>query len=146
MSECGECTLCCLLLSIPWMDSAEGELCQHCSPGIGCNIFADAPEKCKEFECLWKQSPVMGEDLRPDNCGIVFEAYHEEQTVVALVDGHKPDAWTKGEPKKLISMMLMDGYLVWILIGEERNLLLPEGKTEKQAIAQAEKAWKRRML
>lgn len=128
------------------MDSAEGEWCQYCSPGVGCDIFAEAPQKCLEFNCLWKHADVMGDNLRPDKCGVVFEAYHIEKTVVALVEKHKPGAWKKGAPKQLISQMLMDGYPVWVVVDKERNLLLPKGKTETQAITQAKKAWERRML
>ena len=121
MRSCGCCTLCCKLLPVPWMNSVEGENCQHCSPGVGCDIFNEAPSKCKEFNCLWKHADVMGEDLRPDKCGVVFEAYHIEKTVVAIVE--QGSTWQEGEVKKLISQMLMDGYPVWVLEDKDRNLL-----------------------
>lgn len=83
-----------------------------------------------DFNCLWKQSPVMGEDLRPDVCGVIFELYPEDKTIVAMVDEGRD--WDTGGCKELISQMLRDEYVVWVEDGS-KNLLLPEGTTEAEA-------------
>jgi hypothetical protein len=85
----------------------------------------------------------MPEELRPDKCGVMFEAYHAEQVVVAQVEPGRPDAWKSDEPRKLIDQMIRDRYVVWVLVGKIRYLFLPEGTTEADARKRAEKAYKR---
>lgn len=34
--KCGDCTLCCKLLDISWMNSPVNEYCKECDINIGC--------------------------------------------------------------------------------------------------------------
>ena len=69
--QCDGCTLCCKLLPVPWMDSKAGEYCKECDIDIGCKIYA--PKECLSFKCAYNQMEKCHIDLRPDNCGVVFE-------------------------------------------------------------------------
>lgn len=71
MNKCGDCTLCCDLLPVKWLDKPAGESCVHCQGG--CLIHDTKPAECSGFECAWLQSNVDNQNLRPDRCGIVFE-------------------------------------------------------------------------
>lgn len=82
--ECGECTLCCLHLNIPDTNSKEGELCKYCNENVGCKIYDNRPECCKVFECCWKQTDGAHIDLRPDNCGVLFEKWTDNVIVGSL--------------------------------------------------------------
>jgi hypothetical protein len=73
MQDCGQCTVCCILPKILEMDSPCGEYCKECIPNYGCKIYEDRPEPCKEFQCAWSQMEYTHIDLRPDNCGAMFE-------------------------------------------------------------------------
>ena len=75
--ECGNCTQCCRHLYIPETDSKEGDLCKYCEENIGCTIYENRPESCRIFECCWKQMQYAHIDLRPDNCGILFEKWSD---------------------------------------------------------------------
>lgn len=79
--ECSGCTICCKDLNIPETDSKEGNLCQHCEEGVGCNIYSERPEACKIFECCWKQMKITTEELRPDKCGVLFEKWSDRVIV-----------------------------------------------------------------
>lgn len=83
MQECGKCTACCIVLEIKETNSKANEICQHCNPGVGCKIYADRPQGCREFACMWLQMPHVHPDLRPDNCGIVFEKFSDDVIVGA---------------------------------------------------------------
>ena len=139
--ECGECTLCCILPPIPSMNSPAGEVCSACK-NSKCSIYKDRPQECKDFNCIWLLSPVLGEELRPDKCGTVFELYEGQKTVVALAEN---ESWKTGELHKLISQMLIDGYVVWVMQGKERNLLLPNNMTEEEATIKLKDAWRNRL-
>lgn len=71
MNQCGECTVCCTLLPVKWLNKPAGESCIHCQGG--CTIHDVKPAECSDFECAWLQSNVDNPDLRPDRCGIIFE-------------------------------------------------------------------------
>jgi hypothetical protein len=71
--ECGGCNVCCDVLEIKDVNSKANEMCQHCDIGVGCKIYEARPEPCKDFKCLWLQMERVHMDLRPDNCGVMFE-------------------------------------------------------------------------
>jgi len=70
--DCNGCTLCCKLLWVKPLNKKAGVECEHCETGKGCKIYEDRPDACKEYQCVYytaKEGPI---ELRPDNCGIVF--------------------------------------------------------------------------
>jgi len=69
--NCGECTLCCTLLPVDWMDSPAGETCQYCDNG--CTIQDTKDDRCREFQCAYSQMEQVNIALRPDKCGVIFE-------------------------------------------------------------------------
>ena len=75
--ECGNCTLCCKLLTVAWTKSPEGEYCKYCLPNSGCTIFDIADKRCKDYQCAYRQMEKCSEMFRPDKCGIVFEKISE---------------------------------------------------------------------
>jgi hypothetical protein len=81
----------------------------------------------------------MGEDLRPDRCGVIFEFFPNEKTVIATAN-YFPD---NKNVKLLIEQMITDGYIVWIVTQEGKNLLLPFGITESEASDFAYKIFRR---
>jgi hypothetical protein len=71
--ECGECNLCCKTIATRQIDQngvefikPEWEWCPNASrTGGGCEIYADRPQSCAKWECMW----LMGfgtEEMRPD--------------------------------------------------------------------------------
>jgi hypothetical protein len=93
---------------------------------------------------MWTTNIVMGEELRPDRCKVVFDqAYLPERTVVANVDQDRPNAWQKGEVTKLLTQMVRDGFTVWVMVGSDRHVLLPEGETQGSALLRANQARER---
>lgn len=86
---CGECSLCCKLLSIEKrtdgglsdfpFDKAAGTWCKHCDPGHRCRVFGspELPNLCKQYQCLWKfagDDPPLPEDCRPDKLHAIFQS------------------------------------------------------------------------
>lgn len=147
MRKCGQCSMCCKVLDIKGL-AKPGVQCPHVVPGLDqgcCSMHGHHPLACSSFDCLWRQSDVLGRDLRPDRCGVMFEADHDNRFVIANVSSDKLDAPTNGAPKALLYQILKDGYFVWIMAGKDRHLILPKRVSEKQAIAITKAAWKRKM-
>lgn len=71
MNKCGECTLCCELLPIKWLGKPMNTPCIHCD--AGCLIHDTKDPECSGFDCMWRESGIDNDKLRPDRCGVVFE-------------------------------------------------------------------------
>jgi hypothetical protein len=50
--------------------------------GGGCAIYETRPDACRVWFCGWRLLPDLGDDWRPDICGVLIGLYREE-------DGHK---------------------------------------------------------
>jgi len=85
MQECGECTLCCVLLEIRDKQSPPLEVCPDCNLNVGCIRYDSRPEDCVNFNCSWKFDDNAHEDMRPDKCHVIFENL-SEHIVFATID------------------------------------------------------------
>ena len=123
MQNCGECQLCCKLLAVTEIKKPAGAWCEHCAVGEGCKIYERRPASCGEFACMWLLSDGW-EDLRPDRSGVIFHhrAEHPERIEVHC-DLHRPEAWDRGDAKKLVQAILAKGLDVLVIVGESRREL-----------------------
>lgn len=79
-NPCGECRACCVTLYIdgPGFDPPKPShtACNWCDSEVGCAIHWSRPQVCRQFECDWlrsqKTNRIMGPELRPDRCGVIF--------------------------------------------------------------------------
>jgi hypothetical protein len=90
--SCGSCTKCCTVMGIPELKKRAWDECSHVAAGIGCKIYSERPNSCRQFICGWLLDPYMGEDLKPENCHVVFYQ-RGEQHIVGTCDAVYPDAW-----------------------------------------------------
>ena len=124
-NKCGECSMCCKLMTIPELDKKDGQWCRHVKLGKGCTIYKDRPETCVGFKCIWLQGN-LGSDisLRPDKCKVVLGT-GTNGIVAAFVDKTYPLAWMD-EPmySVLKQLAIMTGRVV-IGVGDstEKTLL-----------------------
>ena len=145
LKNCGDCHECCSLPAIrDWKDDFVA--CKHLGLD-GCEIYRDRPIPCRAFNCLWRVNEKLDSPLRPDRCGVMFEVFPTEKTVIALMRNWAK--WNEGPVKQLIDRMVTDDYVVWMIRRmedsdkKERNLVLPKGVTEKTAHARALKLGER---
>lgn len=110
MNICGDCTLCCKLLDIPWMNSPVNKYCDKCDIDKGCSIFKDVPKKCLDFNCAYRQMGKSYIDLRPDKCNIIFERV-DKDIFIGLVN---PDGEISNIGKQQIDSFLAQGFSVFL--------------------------------
>jgi hypothetical protein len=68
--------------------------CAHaCSRG--CRIYADRPQSCIDFNCVWLQGSVP-KAYRPDKVGVVFAP--DGPRIWGLIDPRRPDLWRQIRP------------------------------------------------
>ena len=116
MNHCGTCTACCRVFAVPELKKPAGKWCQHCTIGVGCQIYENRPRVCHEYECLWLQSQKrdtpLPPELRPDRCRVVFTPTTNDSIMGAVTLPGYPDAWRKGVVKALIDKLLKAGMRV----------------------------------
>lgn len=71
--------------------------CVHCVEGSGCTIYAERPESCRVYECLWLRSQKfekpLGPQLRPDRCHVVIGTINNGNEAILYVDPAHRNAW-----------------------------------------------------
>lgn len=92
---CGTCTLCCRLPDIDELSKPANEWCSHCTDGIGCTIYPNRPQTCRDFLCLWMTDAKLGDEWEPTKSHMMV--YAQGPQVTALVDPAFPETW-KVEP------------------------------------------------
>lgn len=92
---CGNCTLCCKIVSVLELEKPTMTWCEHCDIGRGCKIYDQKPESCRTFNCMWLLNTWMEESLRPDRCKVVFETCYGTKVILALLNEGNDDAHLK---------------------------------------------------
>ena len=49
-----------------------GVLCTHCTAGKGCTIYGNWLQLCRDFHCAWRAMGYLGDEWRPDRCGVLI--------------------------------------------------------------------------
>ena len=128
MRECGECTLCCKLLETHDIPSKIGVYCQHCSQG--CGIYPDRPEECRTYQCLWSQMETVGDELRPDRCGIIFDRISDDVITARLEEGQKMNSLVVAQ----MGAFNREGFSVLVFRGGDRKFFLNDRHTESDVL------------
>jgi len=114
--ECGACNICCTVKPISVdIVKAPGVTCQHCT-AQGCAVYETRWDVCIGYLCGWKWAPFLGQDMRPDKSGLLFDIeqspvddYIGEVTILAFRDGQD---FSKGRTPDLIAGLIRRGVSV----------------------------------
>ena len=126
--ECGECTLCCDLFPVKWLNKPANTKCVHCD--LGCKIHDTKPAECTDFDCAYVQMENIPIDLRPDKCGIIFEKLDDKIFYGTVNHNAKISDFGKGQ----INAFLKQGYSVILasLKEKEPKFFINEEHNEKE--------------
>jgi len=80
------------MMGVPELYKPAWSPCPNCAIGVGCKIYRDRPQSCRDFVCGWLLAPYMGPDLKPEKCHVVF-FQPDRDTIVANCDPDRPEAW-----------------------------------------------------
>lgn len=130
--SCGACTLCCTVMKVTTSDAVKPahQTCEHCS-GQGCGIYADRPETCATFQCLWLASQQVEQlalpaAMRPDRCGVVIDL-NAAGTVLAHCEF--PASWKAQPMHGWLIGMARHGHNVLLERKDGTLWLGPNGRT-----------------
>jgi hypothetical protein len=137
--HCGTCTMCCKVLGVTELEKPPQQWCTHCKIGQGCQVYADRPVSCVEFECVWLQRQDMPLELRPDKSRVVLMATMDGECIVALVDPTYAGAADKGMMAVALKGMGRRGLPVIIAEGDKRRLLYSSKHTSPKLLEEIKK-------
>jgi hypothetical protein len=139
--KCGDCSLCCSLLSIEEIEKPANVWCQHCQPGEGgCSIYADRPLACRTYACQWLINPAtMGDEWRPTRAKMVVTYQRRTDGGYFLsvdVDPSVPDRWRQAPYYKKIKRASLLGltdrkrFITGVTVGNRHWIILPNKDVE----------------
>lgn len=130
---CGDCTACCTVMGVKSINKPERKPCPNLCAS-GCSIYADRPEDCRDFACVWlvDDGRVFRNMERPDRVGILFDATQEGSKLgqALIARPVRPGAFSELAAKKMIDK-LAKRTLIVIIDGEKRKLIGPDHLVEK---------------
>ena len=143
MADCGACSACCYLMSVPSLKKPACLWCAHTSrPHGGCEIYADRPNECVEYRCLWLVSQDrapeerMIADARPDRSKVMLHDARDPDNpnrVYVHVFPDHPTAWLVEPINDHIKAMRSRGVTVQVMIGD-RTIVLEPGGDERHVL------------
>lgn len=128
--SCDGCTLCCKLLNIAALKKPALVWCPDCQIGKGCGIYETRPQVCREFYCVYRVSPELGEEWNPTVSKMLINYVAPLKQVNIHTDPAFPGMWRR-EPyyqqiKTMAQHMLeQKGHLI-LWDGEEPIVILPD--------------------
>ena len=123
---CEGCTLCCKLLPVRALEKPAFKWCTHCSPSVGCNIYADRPGQCAAFKCVFLLDLDLPEEWRPSKSKLVLAVEPSGGGLEVYVEPGRPHAWRE-EPyvSGLRQVALrMERAFVTIYVGNRATVLV----------------------
>jgi hypothetical protein len=110
---------------VPEMEKPAGEWCRHCEAGKGCAIYADRPQRCRDFACGYLQTATLAEEWHPVRARFLIAG--ESQGLTLYVERAFPDAWKQPPYYRLIKYWAREPRerLVLVRIGKRTIVVLP---------------------
>lgn len=111
-----------------------GAWCAHCDRGVGCSIYDDRPQSCRDFRCLWLSDPSIPQKMRPDRSKVVLEADAANQRIVAWCDPANPLAWAREPLRSSLRRQAAAGWSagrhVIAIAGRRTWIITPNGEID----------------
>ena len=120
--------MCCKVQAIPELNKPRDRWCTHCDIGNGCKIYADRPQTCSDFFCIYLLDAAVGEHWRPSHARMVMSS--DAQGMYVHVDPARADAWRK-EPyysdlKNWSANFAKRKIMTIVCVGDNLTAVLPD--------------------
>lgn len=132
--ECGDCTVCCTVLTVdtPDFKKPAGTPCAHLTPR-GCAIHAVRPPICRTWFCAWRRVAEMPDAARPDRSGLLASVNYVRapRNCLEAVSIHVHALPGAGVPSRALTRIVLDSLCdrlvaVWYTDGSTKMLMHPD--------------------
>jgi Putative zinc- or iron-chelating domain len=141
--QCGQCSLCCKLLSVPVLDKPGGQWCIYCKPQRnGCSIYDHRPDVCRTFACQWLKDLSFDANWYPLKARMFLYIDGSVRPYVLRIVSDLPGRWREPPYWARIEQLAAEGlagqtrfdtvvqhgHRFWLILpGKEIELELPNG-------------------
>lgn len=124
-SLCGECSLCCTVMSVGDMPEGDetkppNQTCKYVQKNstgcMGCSIYAKKPNSCTEYKCLWlalreafQDDQSAPDEMRPDRCHAVMNPLAGDSGITVWLEPGHPNAWQHPAVNAMMEIMVRSG-------------------------------------
>ena len=127
--SCANCTMCCKIMGIAELSKPRNQWCPNCDVGKSCKIYADRPQSCRDFNCIYLRDGSLAEHWKPSRSRMVLTRYQAGRLCVH-VDPDRPDAWRK-EPyysdlKAWSRNAALSRSMIAVYVGDNLTIVLPD--------------------
>ena len=102
--------MCCKVAGVPEIGKPANQWCSSCEMGKGCRSTISAHRRARGFYCLWKVMPDFPEELRPDQCKVIWQMTEDGQTAIAVTA--YPERMRTTEQQRLMRQFQLAGVKV----------------------------------
>lgn len=131
---CGTCTLCCKVLGVESVGKEKGQWCAHCRVGKGCSIYADRPDDCRAFNCVYVASEALGEHWFPARAKMIVCSNPEVARLEIHVDEGRVNAWRTepyySEIKQWARAATRDNGQILVCLPDRTIVILPHADVD----------------
>ena len=99
------------------MNKPAGRRCLHHSKARGCAIYADRPEDCRIFNCLWLLTDALDEEWKPDRAGFVLHS--DQGRLIVEADPSRPHDWRRPAYEPALRLWAAAGQEVLVFNGQQ---------------------------
>lgn len=128
--QCGDCSLCCKLLSVAEIRKPTNRWCRHCRPGRGCGIYGERPDQCRTYECYWLKG-MLPPEMKPNKIHAVAGPSENGTGWFIHLDPDYPGIEDKEPLKSSIAELAREAPVVLVRRGRYR--LVSEKRVKLQA-------------
>lgn len=82
-------------MGVAALDKPAGKWCRHFSKASGCAVYADRPDDCRVFNCLWLLTDALDETWKPTTAGFVLHSEQGGARLVVECDAARPHDWRR---------------------------------------------------
>ena len=150
--QCGSCSLCCKVLAVHGASKPKRQWCKHCKVGKGCAIYADRPQDCRDFNCMYISggAGALGEHWFPAQSKMIVCADPTIPRIEIQVDDGRADAWRRepfySEIKAWSRAALRDGGQVMVCLPDRTIVILPQEDVDLGKLEESDRIlWSERM-
>jgi hypothetical protein len=120
--------MCCKIMGIAELSKPRNQWCPNCEVGKSCSIYAERPQSCRDFDCIFLLDATLPEHWKPSRSRMVLTRYQAARLCVH-VDLDRPDAWRKepyySELKAWSRTAAHSRSMIAVYVGDNLTIVLP---------------------
>ena len=113
--------MCCKLVAVTELQKPACVQCTHCAPGVGCKIYEQRPQGCKDFACLWLLG-LAPEEMYPQDTKVVLDRDPNREEIIVHLDPHS-NCTAKPAVQRFLHFCLYQKIPLIIVEGDRRRFI-----------------------